>query len=339
LTHTDLIKQLNKGPLKPIYFLHGEEPFFIDEIVKYASQKILDESERDFNQTVVYAKDTPPINVVDAATRLPMMSERQVVIVKEAQEYKKSSDWEVFEKYFDRPSPSTVLIFAHKYKKFDKRSKIYKLLKKNAEIFESVPVKDYQVGNWIKTYINSQKYQITEKAIALLVEFIGNDLGRIAKELEKLFILVPKEGTNSPQITEAHIEKHIGISKDYNVFELTNAILDKDLVKANKIVKYFGQNPKSVHITVVLANLHTLYQRLFKAHFAQTQDPRQFAQLLGIHPFPAKEILSKKRNHPAKIISRNFSYLREYDMLAKGVGNSNTPENELLRELIYKLLH
>lgn len=331
----DIIQQINSKKLKPIYFLHGLEPYYIDKIVDLATRSILDEGERDFNQTIVYAKDTPPIDVLDAATRLPMMSERQVVVVKEAQEYKKASQWEVFEQYFEAPSKSTVLIFAHKYKKFDKRSRSYKILKKNAVIFESEGVKEYQLGAWITRFISDHNYNITAKANALLVEFVGNDLGRIANELEKLFILVP-EGS---QIDEKHIEKHIGISKDYNVFELVNAVLEKDVLKANKIVRYFGQNPKATHITIVLANLHTLYQRLFKAHFAKTDDPRKLAAMLGIHPYPAKEILMNKRKHPAKIISRNFSLLRTYDLYAKGVENASFPENELLKELIYKLMH
>jgi DNA polymerase-3 subunit delta len=335
LTHKEIITQIKKKELRPIYFLHGEEPYYIDKIVDYAAKNILNEGERDFNQTVLYAKDTQQIDIIDAASRLPMMSEKQVVIVKEAQDYKKASQWEIFEKYFESPSPSTVLIFAHKYKKFDKRSKIFKILKKNAIIFESEGLKEYQLAAWIKDYISNKKYQITEKATALIVEFIGNDLSRIANELEKLFILVP----NSTQIDEKHIEKHIGISKDYNVFELVNAILVKDVLKANKIVQYFGQNPKATHITAVISNLHTLYQRLFKTHFAKTEDPRQIASLLSIHPYPAKELVLNKRKHPAKLISRNFSLLREYDLLAKGVGNSATPENELLKELVYKLLH
>lgn len=335
MTHKDIIKQLKSGNPKPIYFLHGEEPFYIDQIVKVATTAILGEGERDFNQTVVYAKDTPPIDVLDAATRLPMMSERTVVVVREAQEYKKASQWEVFEKYFESPSPTTVLVFAHKYKKFDKRSRIYKILKKDAVIFESEGVKDYQLGKWIGDYIKAKNYQITDKATALLAEFLGNDLSRISNELEKLFLLIePGE-----QINEKHIEKNIGVSKDYNVFELVNAVLEKNAVKANKIVKYFGQNPKATHITIVLANLHTLFSRLFKAHFAGTDDPRKLAALLKIHPYPAKELLLNKRKHPARTISKNFSLLREYDLLAKGVNNSSTPENELLKELIFKLLH
>ncbi|NOQ71899.1 MAG: DNA polymerase III subunit delta [Crocinitomix sp.] len=335
MTFDEIINQIKNKDLRPVYFLHGEEAFYIDKIVDLAAAAILDEGERDFNQTIVYAKDTAPIDVLDAATRLPMMSERQVVIVKEAHEYKKSSQWEVFEQYFESPSKSTVLIFAYKYKKFDKRSRVYKILKKNAILFESEGVKEYQLGGWITNYISEKKYQITAKATALLVEFIGNDLSRIANELEKLFILVPK----GDQINEKHIEKHIGISKDYNVFELVNAILEKDVLKANKIVRYFGQNPKATHITIVLANLHNLYQRLFKAHFSKTEDPRQLASMLKIHPYPAKELLLNKRKHPAKVISRNFSLLREYDLMAKGVNNAGVPENELLKELVYKLLH
>jgi len=335
VTHQEVIKQLKSGNPKPIYFLHGEEPFYIDQIVKAATTSVLDESERDFNQTVVYAKDTPPIDVLDSATRLPMMSERTLVVVREAQEYKKASQWEVFEKYFESPSPTTVLIFAHKYKKFDKRSRIYKILKKDAVLFESDGVKDYQLGKWIGDYIKTKDYQITDKATALLAEFLGNDLSRISNELEKLFLLVvPGE-----QINEKHTEKNIGISKDYNVFELVNAVLEKNPVKANKIVRYFGQNPKATHITIVLANLHTLFSRLFKAHFAGTDDPRKLASILKIHPYPAKELLLNKRKHPARTISKNFSLLREYDLLAKGVNNSSTPENELLKELIFKLLH
>jgi DNA polymerase-3 subunit delta len=334
VTYEEIIKQLKSKTLHPIYFLHGEEAFYIDSIVDTAVNSILEESERDFNQTILYAKDTAPIAVVDDAMRLPMMSEYQVVVLKEAQNYK-SNQWEVFEKYFESPSPTTVLIIAHKYKKLDKRSRIYKILKKNAVIFESELVKDYKLQAWISAYVKSKKFKITDKAIALVAEFVGNDLGRVVNELEKLFIVI-KDGE---EINEKHIEKHIGISKDYNVFELVNAILERDIVKANKIIKYFGENPKATHITVILGSLYGLYARLFKAHFAKTNDPNQLAVALKIHPFPAKELLKNKRKHPAKIISRNFSILREYDLLAKGVGNSSTPDAELMKELVYKLLH
>jgi len=334
VTYEEIIKQLKSKTLHPIYFLHGEEAFYIDSIVDTAVNTILEESERDFNQTILYAKDSPPISVVDDAIRLPMMSEYQVVVLKEAQNYK-GSQWEAFEKYFEAPSPTTILIIAHKYKKLDKRSRIYKILKKNAVIFESELVKDYKLQGWINSYVKKKNYKMTDKAIALVAEFVGNDLGRIVNELEKLFIVI----RDGEEINEKHIEKHIGISKDYNVFELTNAVLERDVVKANKIIKYFGENPKATHITVILGSLYGLYSRLFKAHFAKTNDPGQLASALKIHPFAAKEVLKNKRKHPAKVISRNFSVLREYDLLAKGVGNSSTPDSELMKELVYKLLH
>ena len=335
MTYEALLKDLKDRNFKPIYLLHGEESFYIDSIVKYAAENILDEGERDFNQTVLYAKDTSPINVIDAATRLPMMSEYNVVILKEAQQYKKASQWEVFEQYFESPSNSTILIIAHKYKKFDKRSRIYKILAKKSVIMESAGVKDYQLPTWVSEYVRKKGWNITDKACALVAEYVGNELERIVNELEKLFIVI-EEGQ---QINEKHIEEHIGISKDYNVFELSNAILEKDLVKANRIIKYFGENPKATHITVVLGSLYSLYQRLFKAHFSKTNDPRQLASVLGIHPYPAKELLLNKRKHPAKVISRNFGILREYDLLAKGVGTGGTPDAELMKELVYKLMH
>jgi DNA polymerase-3 subunit delta len=335
VTYEAILQDFKAKNFKPIYFLHGEEAYYIDSIVKHATEDILDEAEKDFNQTIVYAKDTPPINVVDAATRLPMMCEHQLVIVKEAQEYKKKEQWEAFEKYFESPSNATILIFAHKYKKFDKRSRIYKLLQKKAGVFESEGVKDYKLPTWISDHVKKNGYSITDKACALIAEYVGNELERISNELGKLFIVVEA----GKQINEKHIEEHIGISKDYNVFELTNAVLEKDLLKANKIVNYFGNNPKATHITVVMGSLYALYQRLFRAHFSKTDDPRQLASLLKIHPYPAKELIRNKRKHPAKIISRNFSILREYDLMSKGVDKGNASDAEIMKELIYKLLH
>ena len=335
MEYKKIIESIKKGELHPVYLLNGEEPFGIDKIVDHISENVLADSEKDFNQTILYAKDTPPLNVLDAASRLPMMAERQVVIVKEAQEYTKASQWEVFESYFESPVSSTVLVFAFKHKKFDKRSKIYKLLKKNALIFESQGVKDWKLGEWIKDYLKAKKYSIEDKAIALISEFIGNDLSKISNELEKLFISVP-EGV---QITVKHIEDNIGISKDYNVFELTNAVMVKDSKKALVIVDYFSKNPKAVNIVVVLGQLLALYQRLFKAHFIKTTNPSEISKALGCAPYPAKLAMDNKSKHPPKIISRNFTILREYDLLAKGVGSIGIDQSELMKELVFKLLH
>ena len=334
MEHQDLISQFKKKEFSPIYLLHGEEAYFIDKITDFASKSILNESERDFNQTIFYAKDTKPLMVIDTATRLPMMSEFQVVIVKEAQQWK-ASDWEILENYFESPSKSTILIFAHKYKKFDGRSKMFKILKRNAVIFESKTIREWDLPKWIRSYIKGRQYAIPDKAVSLLGEFVGNDISRLVNELEKLFIVV-KKGT---EINEKHIEKNIGISKDYNVFELVNAVMERDILKANKIIKYFSENPKATHITIVLANLNNLYQRLFKTHFLKTNDPAKLAGQLKIQTYPAKLILQHIKKHPAKKISQNFSVLREYDLLAKGVGSTGTKDSELMKELIYKLLH
>lgn len=335
MTFDEVKKQFKERNFKPIYLFHGEEDYHIDALTKLAMTTILEESERDFNQTVVYAKDTEPIDVIDAASRLPMMSEYNVVILREAQEYRRATQWEKFEQYIQSPSNSTIFIIAHKHKKFDKRSRLYKLLQKKAGIYESTPVKDYQLPSWISTYVRSKGFAMTDKAIALVAEFVGNDLSRIVNELEKLFIVVDK----NTQINEKHIEEHIGISKDYNVFELNNAILEKDFLKASRIIKYFEQNPKAVHITVVMGTVYGLYQRLFKAHFAKTNDPGQLAKLLKIHPYPAKQLLNNKRKHPAKIISRNFGILREYDIMSKGLNKGGSTDAQLMKEMVYKLLH
>lgn len=335
MNFNEVIELVRKKEFKPIYFLNGEEPYFIDAIVDFMANNILDESEKDFNQTIFYAKDTPPINVIDTATRLPMMAEKQVVIVKEAQEYKTASQWEVFENYFKSPSQQTVLVFAYKYKKFDKRSKVYKTLKNNALIFESEPIKEYQLAAWIKNYVSQNDYKISEKSLSLLVEFIGNDLSRIVNELKKLFILVDK----NTQINEKHIEDNIGISKDYNVFELKNAILEKNFSKCIKIINYFEKNPKAVHITLVISSILSLYQQLFKIHFLGTSNPKDVAASLHLHPYVANELVSKKNGHPPKIISRNFGILREYDLMSKGVGDVSSSQSELMKELIFKLLH
>ena len=335
MTFNEVVQEIKNGHARPVYLLHGDEPFYIDKLVDIAANKIIADSERDFNQSILYARDTSPGSVLDAVTRLPLMAEKQLVILKEAQEWSKSSQWEELENYFEKPSPTTVLVIAYKYKKFDKRSRIYKILSKTAGIVESESIKDYKIPEWIREHVKSQGFMITDKAVSLIEESVGNDLSRIANELDKLAIVIKK----GEQINEKHIETHIGVSKDYNVFELVNAVLEGNGVKAQKIVNYFAQNPKATHITVVLANLHTLYQRLFRAHFARSNDADGLARQLKIHPFPAKQLLVHKSKHPAKKISRNFSILREYDMLAKGVGSTGTEGTELMKELVYRLLN
>lgn len=327
-----VIKSIRDKKYEPIYFLHGEEPFFIDAISKVIAEEVLDESERDFNQTVVYGKDCDPAQILSLAKQFPMMSERQVIIIREAQDIK---NWDLFENYFKQPQPSTLLVICHKYKKFDTRKKVYKGLAGNSVIFLSDKVKDYQLTSWIAKYVQDIGYGITDKASSLLAEFLGNDLGRIINELEKLSILLEK-GT---KINDVHIEENIGISKDYNVFELVNAIGELNILKANRIIQYFEHNPKAANIVVIIPNIFTFFQRLMTIHFLANKTPENVAMNLKIPPFVAKEQIRYAKLFPPKKIAQNIAYLREYDLKSKGVNSSNLSQGQLLKELVYLLMH
>jgi DNA polymerase III subunit delta len=327
-----VIKTIREKKYQPIYFLHGEEPFFIDAISKVIAEEVLEESERDFNQTIVYGKDCDPIQVIGLAKQFPMMSERQVVIIREAQDIK---NWDVFESYFLNPQPSTILVICHKYKKFDTRKKVYKALAKHSVVFLSDKVRDYQLSAWIMNYVQGVGYGITDKAVNLLAEFLGNDLGKIINELDKLSILLEK-GT---KINDVHIEENIGISKDYNVFELVNAIGQLDVLKANKIIQYFEQNPKAANIVVIIPNIFTFFQRLMMIHFLPNKSPESIASNLKIPPFVAKEQLRYAKLFSSKKIAQNIGYLHEYDLKSKGVNSGNATHGELLKELVYLLMH
>ncbi len=327
-----VIKEIRDKKYRPVYFLHGEEPYFIDAISKVIAEEVLDESERDFNQTVVYGKDCDPYQIVSLAKQFPMMSDRQVVIIREAQDIR---NWDAFESYFASPQPSTLLVICHKYKKFDSRKKAFKALGKENVTFLSEKVRDYQLTSWITKYVQEIGYGITNKATSLLAEFLGNNLGKIINELDKLSILLEK-GT---KINDVHIEENIGISKDYNVFELVNAIGELNILKANKIIQYFEQNPKAANIVVIIPNLFTFFQRLMMIHFLANKSPDNVAMNLKVPNFVAKEQIRYSKLFPPKKIAQNISFLREYDLKSKGLGAGNTSQGELLKELVYLLTH
>jgi DNA polymerase III subunit delta len=332
MDYASLLSDIKNKKFEAIYILQGEEPYFIDRISDAIQTMALEDHERDFNQTIVYGKDIDADTLMNQAKQYPMMAERQLVIVKEAQDLKKIED---LEPYFSKPVATTVLVLCYKYGKIDARKKVFVQAKKNGVVFLSEKVRDYQIVPWISNYVKSQGFTISEKASIMLSDHLGVDLSRIVNELDKLQILLEK-GTN---ISEIHIEENIGISKDYNVFELMNAIKMGQSEKAQRIVNYVEHNPKSFSIIQVIAQAFNMFQNLMKIHFLQNKSPDSVASILRLHPFVAKEFITATRIFNPKKIAINISVLHEYDLKSKGVGDAGTSDAELLKELIYKLLH
>src|SRR6201991_955579 len=283
MTAPDLIKDLKNRKYKPLYLLHGEEPYFIDEVSNYAEHKLLPEAEKGFNQTVFYGKDTDVMAVLNAAKRYPMMAEYQVVLVKEAQEMKWGKDDDHKKSinpllnYLENPLPSTILVFCYKYGKFDKRKKTYKAIDKNGLVFESAPLYDSKIPAWIEGYISDKGYKINQQASAMLSEYLGNDLSKIANELEKLMLNV----TAGQEITLKHIQDNIGISKEYNVFELQAALGKKDALKVNQIINYFEANPKNNPIVLMLGNLNNFFTKVLIYHYVKDKSQQNLAREMG----------------------------------------------------------
>ena len=325
-----IVSNIKKGNIAPIYFLTGEEPYYIDKIAEYIEKNALTEEERGFNQVVLYGKETTIEDIVGNAKRYPMMAERQVVIVKEAQHLSRTIENLV--PYADRPQPSTILVLCYKYNKLDKRKKLYKSINKSGVIFEGKKLYENQVGDWIKKSLHSRGYEITFKAANLLVEFLGTDLGKIDKELEKLCLVVPKGVEINPET----IESNIGISKDYNNFELKKAIGERDVEKATRIINYFAQNPKDNPFVLTVTLLYSFFIQLLSYHGLKDHSPKSVSTALGIRPFFVTEIQTAARNYPMRRVSEIISALRELDVKGKGVG-SNISQADLLKELLIKI--
>lgn len=333
MDHRQLIKNIKSGQLDKIYFLHGEEPYFIDEITDAIVSNALEEHERDFNQIVIYGKDAEPLSLISELKNYPMMAARKLVILKEAQDFK---HFDQLESYIEAPSPTTIFVVNYKYKAFDSRKKIMKSILKNGIVFKSDKVKDYLLNDWIQQAVKAKGYGISSKATMLLAEFLGNDLGRIVNEIDKLSILIE----NGTTINEIHIEENIGISKDYNVFELTNAVAHNDFQKAFKIVDYFDHNPKATSIVVVIPTLFKLFSQLMRIHFVPNKSKDGVASYLKIHPFVAGELLVASKHFNPKKIAANIEVLHDYDLKSKGVGSTGAvSEGELMKEMIFRLLH
>jgi DNA polymerase-3 subunit delta len=339
-SYTEILSDLKKRKFAPVYLLHGEEPYYIDLVSDHIESTVLNDMEKGFNQTVLYGRDTDITTVLNASKRYPMMSDYQVVIVKEAQDLKfgKEDDkkgMDPFLLYLEQPLQSTLLVLCYKYARFDKRKKIYKAIEKKGVILESSPVYDSKMPAWITGFVREKKASIHPRAAELLAEYLGNDLSKAVNELEKL-LLNTGEGK---EINEEDVQRNTGISKDYNVFELQSALAKKDILKANRIVDYFAANPKNNPVTLILSNLNSYFTKLLRYHSVSDRSPQNLAKELGINPYFVREYEQAARNFPVSTLFGVISSLREYDLKSKGVDSVNTSPGDLLKELLFKLLH
>ena len=330
-TTNQLISDIKEGKIAPIYFLMGEEAYYIDMISDYIESTVLEEGEKGFNQMVLYGKEVSIQDIVSNSKRYPMMAERQVIIVKEAQNLNKTIEQLV--DYAKNPQPTTVLVFNYKYKTLDKRKSLYKALSKFAVIFESKKVYDDKIPSWIQSFLRSKQISITPKAALMLSEFLGNDLSKIANELNKLEIVLGAKKEVTPEI----IEENIGISKDFNNFELQTALGNLDHKKAYQIVHYFAQNSKQHPFVLTISALYVYFTKLMTVHTVRDKNPSTVAKSLGINPYFVNEYIAASRNFPMKRISGVLETLRTYDTKSKGVGANLSPK-DLYNELIYNIL-
>ncbi|MDM1354871.1 DNA polymerase III subunit delta [Myroides marinus] len=329
----DIVKDIKAGKAAPIYFLMGEEPYYIDKISEYIEDNVLTEEEKGFNQMVLYGRDVTIQDIVSNAKRFPLMAEKQVVIVKEAQELARTIDQ--IESYAEQVQPSTVLVFCYKYKTLDKRKKVYKTIEKNGIIFESKKLKEYQIEAWIKKLLTGKGYAIDPKASAMLVEFLGTDLSKIANELDKLALVIPK----GVQITADVVEKNIGISKDFNNFELIKAIVDRNQLKAYKIANYFAQNPKNNPIVLTMGLVYSYFSKLLLYHGLKDKSPSNVMKQLKVSQYAIKDYEVGFRIYKMKQVSAIISHLKDVDLKSKGVGAQAMPQGDLLKEMLIKIFN
>ena len=327
-----LVTDIKNGNLKPIYFLMGEEPYYVDKISDFIEENVLAEEERGFNQMVLYGRDVTIEDVVSNAKRYPMMAEYQVIIVKEAQDLSRTI--EKLADYAKQPQPTTILVVNYKYKTIDKRKALYKTLQKTGVVYESKKLYENQVADWIKRILLGKNYTIAPKAAQMLVEFLGTDLSKISNELDKLQIILPKDTQISPE----HIEENIGISKDFNNFELRQAIGEKNTLKAYRIINYFAENPKDNPMVVTVSLVFGFFSQLLQFHGLSDKSPRNVASVLKINPYFVNEYVLAARNYPMKKVSEIIATLRDFDVKSKGVGSNAVPQGDLLKELMVKIL-
>ena len=333
-TYESIMSELKSGTYQPVYYLMGEEGYFTDRITDYIIEHSLTEDERDFNLTVFYGLESDIDTIITAAKRFPMMAERQVIVVKEAQMLK-NIDNLLF--YLQAPQPTTVLVFAHKNGSLDKRKKVAAELDRRGVVLDSKKMRDDQLPSFITGYIREKGLAADNKSVQMMRESIGSDLSRIAGEIDKLAIALP-QGIQA--ITPELVEEHIGISKEYNNFELQNALVNKDIYKANKIINYFAQNPKKNPIQMTLALLFSFFSNVMMSYYAPEKSERGIAEFLGLrNSWGVGDYIKAMRNYRAVHVMEILHLIRLADAQSKGAEGAQMPDGEIMRELLYKILH
>ncbi len=331
VTYASILKELKTKIYHPVYFFTGEEPYYIDLVTQYVEENILDEMEKEFNFSVFYGLDSNVYDIIGACKRFPMMSDFQVIIIKEAQNLK---EIEKFESYLENPVKSTILIFNFK-KKPDERKSFFKKVKTKSVYFNSEKIKDYKLADWVFEAGRELKINLNPKMALKLGEYLGNDLAKIINELQKLKIRYPE----NPEITDDIISENIGISKEFNVFELQNALGEKNILISNRIVNYFGANEKSVSIQQLLPTLNSFFSKIFVLHFLKDKSEKSVASALRIHPFLVKDYVKYARNYDTHKLRRIIGYILDADLRSKGVNTTGEANGEILKELVFKILH
>jgi DNA polymerase-3 subunit delta len=326
-----ILLSIKSRVFQPVYFFCGEEEFFIDQLVDAIEANVLPENEKAFNQSIIYGKDATAQNVIETCRRLPMMSDKQLVIIKEGQSFKEIDG---IISYLKNPVKSTVLVIAYKHGLPDKRKTFGKEIQKQSVYFESGPLRDYQMPAWIKKHIKEKGYKIDDTAVELLAECTGTDLSTVSNEISKLIINKPKGSS----ISSADIEAGVGVSKEYNSFELSNALANKDATKAHKIVNYFVANPKNGPIPLVLGTLQGFFSKVWVCHHNRQKSDNDLAGLLRVNPYFVKDYKTACAKYSAQKMEYIFYVLQEYDLRSKGIGNNSIKEGELLKEVIIKIL-
>lgn len=325
-----ILGEWKKGRFKPIYWFEGEEPYFIDMLVDYAEHHILPESEAGFNLTIFYGRDADWAAVVNACRRYPMFAERSVVLLKEAQHMR---DIDKLEPYIENPLSSTVFVVSYKEKKVDARTKFAKLLKQNAEVFTTKKIYDNQLPEWASNMVQQHGLTISQKALQLLVDHIGNDLSRIQNEVEKLAVNLGSR----KNITEDDIETYIGVSKEFNVFELQDAMVRKDLAKAIRIIQYFEANPKAAPIQMMLPALYNFFSKVYMI-FGVQGDEKTLATAIGVNPYFIKDYIAAAKNYAYEGVERILLLLHEYNLRSVGVNNAGAEDSSLMKEMVVKMM-